>query len=90
MYTKYAFIKLTVFKRRNITMTMKKETRGRTGFGGIRVVVHLTQEILTALEIERQKDTRVSRAELIRQAIEAKYLKKKRGDDITKREPPKK
>jgi metal-responsive CopG/Arc/MetJ family transcriptional regulator len=69
-------------------MEMKK--RGRKGFGGIRVVVHLTEEILKALdvEVERRKADRISRAELIRRAIEARYLGRKRDDvDFKKREP---
>jgi hypothetical protein len=72
---------------------MAMETRGRKGFGGIRIVVHLTEEILKALdaEVERRKDDRISRAELIRRAIEARYLGRKRDDiDFIKREPPKK
>jgi metal-responsive CopG/Arc/MetJ family transcriptional regulator len=74
-------------------MTMEIKKRGRKGFGGIRIVVHLTEEILKALdlEVERRKNERLSRAELIRRAIEARYFRKKRDDvDFIKREPPKK
>jgi len=71
-------------------MPMEMKKRGRKGFGGIRVVVHLTEEILKALdvEVERRKADRISRAELIRRAIEARYLGRKRDDvDFKKREP---
>lgn len=69
-------------------MTMQKQKRGRKGFGGIRIMVHLTEEILKALEVEveRQKDDRVTRAELIRRALEAQYLGKRRKSDW---KPPK-
>ena len=69
-------------------MTMQKQKRGRKGFGGIRIMVHLTEEILKALEteVERRKDDRVTRAELIRRALEAQYLGKRRQSDW---KPPK-
>lgn len=69
-------------------MNMQKTKRGRKGFGGIRVMVHLTEDILKALEVEveRQKGDRVTRAELIRRALEAQYLGKRRKSDW---KPPK-
>ena len=69
-------------------MNMQKKPHGRRGFGGIRIVVHLTAEILKALEmeVERQKEDRITRAELIRRAIEAQYLGKRRKTDW---KPPK-
>lgn len=68
-----------------------KTRRGRKGFGGVRVMVHLTQEIIDALEaeVERRKGDRISRAELIRRAIEFRYMGRKRDSDFAKRMPPK-
>lgn len=82
---------MTDFRGRNIHIAMEKKHRGNQGFGGIRVMVHLTREILDVLdaEVERRKSERVSRAELIRRAIEARYLGRKRDDsDFKKRVPP--
>lgn len=82
---------MTDFRGRNIHIAMEKKHRGNQGFGGIKVLVHLTQEILDVLdaELKRRNDRRLSRAELIRRAIEARYLGRKRDDsDFKKRVPP--
>lgn len=69
---------------------MKKAKRGRKGFGGIRVMVHLTQEILDALDksVKANEADRLTRAELIRRSLEATYLGRRRKADTTDRKPP--
>lgn len=61
-----------------ITVVLKK--RGRKPVGGIRIILRLTPPEVKALE-EKQKESGASRTELIRRAIEAAYLGKRRESD---------
>jgi Arc/MetJ-type ribon-helix-helix transcriptional regulator len=56
-------------------MTMEaKRKRGRPGFGGPRIMLTLTPELVAILDEQIKKNPRTSRAELIRTAIEAWYI----------------
>ncbi len=57
--------------------------RGRRPLGGIRIILRLTPPEVKALE-EKRKETGVTRTELIRRAIEAAYLGKRRASDWNK------
>ena len=79
-------------------MSMKKKPgRGRPvleGEGGIRLMVHVTQELLDAInertKAEKLKDSRKKRADVIRTALRAYFFPpgKRRVSD-PKREPSK-
>ena len=56
------------------------QKRGRKPVGGIRIILRLTPPEVKALE-EKQKESGASRTELIRRAIEAAYLGKRRASD---------
>jgi len=53
-----------------------KRKRGRTGLGGSRLMLKLTPELDSVLDeqMKLKQNVRVSRAELIRIAIEAWYI----------------
>lgn len=75
---------MTIFTERNIDMPMKKK-RGRKSLGGLRIILRLTSQEVELLE-RRQKDTGLSRTEMIRRAIDH-YWSEKRHE--TNWEPPK-
>ena len=60
-----------------MAMQQKKRGRGRPGFGGTRVILHLTPQEIEALEKDRN-ETGTTRAELIRRTIDAYYFLKRR------------
>lgn len=77
-------------------MTMKKKPgRGRPmleGEGGIRMNIHVTQEMLDAINertrVEKQKDQKLKRADLVRFALAAYFYppgKRRKADP--RREP---
>jgi len=67
-------------------MPMNKKKRGPEPKGGIRVILRLLPDLVTALEEEQKRSGR-TRTDLIQRAIEAQYLGKRRQTDW---EPPKK
>lgn len=70
-----------------MTMTQKKQGRGRPGFGGTRVILHLTPQQIEVLQKD-QMENGGTRAELIRRAIDAYYFRKRRVSDINQKGEP--
>ncbi|GEM_PF-2454414 len=61
-----------------------KVKRGRPSIGGMRVILRLTPEEVTALQ-RLSKETGETRTTLIRHAIDGAYLHKRRKADWEKR-----
>jgi hypothetical protein len=63
-----------------------KKKRGPQPKGGIRIILRLLPDLVTALDVEQKRSGR-TRTDLIQRAIEAQYMGKRRKTDW---EPPKK
>ena len=79
-------IYLTIFKRRNTVMTMKKK-RGRKSLGGLRIILRISPQEVELLE-RRQKETGLTRTEMIRRAID-NYWSEKRSESNWRTPPMK-
>lgn len=61
-------------------MAMQKKKRGPQPKGGIRVILRLLPDLVTALDAEMKRSGR-TRTDLMQRAIEAQYLGKRRETD---------
>jgi hypothetical protein len=66
-------------------MDMKKKKRGRQSLGGLRVILRLLPSEVELLE-RRQKETGLTRTEMIRRAIDHYWSEKRR--ETNWRTPP--
>ena len=66
-------------------MPMKKQKRGRKSLGGLRIILRITPQEVELLE-KRQKETGLSRTEMIRRAIDHFWAEKRH--ETNWRKPP--
>ncbi|MBN1106587.1 MAG: hypothetical protein JXL84_24510 [Deltaproteobacteria bacterium] len=63
-----------------------RKGRGRPKLGGMRIVLHLTPDLVDALAEAKERNPRISRTELIRMSIEAMFVANKRRNSDRKKQ----